>query len=107
LTLIAGPITFPYRITGLEVVFRNDAANLLQIYPLVSRDRTISAGAAPADTNLIAPFVPTAFLIGEGLIKRVKLNYQPDVDQTYIKIHGLNGCAYAQTISATVEIEEA
>ena len=106
-TLLAGPISFPFRITGAEVVFRSDTANLLFIYLLISRDTTTSAGGPPADTNLLSPFVPTAYLLGEGLIKRVSLDYSPESDQKYIKVHALNGCAYAQTISATVEIQEA
>jgi len=105
LTLVAGPISFPFRITGAEVIFRDDAANLLFIYLLISRDTTTSGGGPPADTNLLSPFVPTAYLLGEALIKRVSLDYSPESDQKYIKVHGLNGCTYPQTISVTVEIE--
>ena len=106
LTLVSSAITFRFRVVGAEIVFRNDTANLLRIYPLLSRDTTTSNINPPADTNLLAPFGSTTYLIGEGLIKRVKMDYVADPDQTYIKIHGLNGCAYAQTINATVEIEE-
>jgi hypothetical protein len=107
LTIIAGPITFPYRVKGAEVVFRNDTANLLQIYLMTSRNTTTSNGAPPADTNLLSPSVATAFLLGEGLIKRVALDYEAEAGEQYIKAHALNGCAYAQTVNVTVEIEEA
>jgi hypothetical protein len=106
-TLVAGPISFRYRIKGAEVVFRDDAANLLWVYLLTSRDTTTSPGGPPADTNLLAPFGPTSYLLGEGLIKRLPLDYSPEADQKYVKVHALNGCAYAQTINVTVEIEEA
>jgi hypothetical protein len=106
-TLTAGPISFRYRIKGAEVIFRDDTASLLWIYLLTSRDTTTSPGGPPADTNLLAPFGPTAYLLGEGLIKRIDLDYSPDADQKYIKVHALNGCAYGQTINVTVDIEEA
>ena len=106
-TLIGGPISFRYRIKKVEVIFRNDSANLLWIYLLISRDTTTSTGGPPSDTNLLAPFGPTAYLLGEGLIKRLTLDYVPDADQKYIKVHALNGCAYAQTINVTVKIQEA
>lgn len=107
LTLIGGPISFKYRIKEVEVIFRDDTASLLWIYLLISRDTTTSATAPPADTNLLSPFSPTAYLLGEGLIKRLELDYVPDDDQKYIKVHGLNGCAYTQTINVTVKIQEA
>ena len=106
-TLIGGPISFRYRIKEVEVIFRNDTVSLLWIYLLISRDTTTSTGGPPADTNLLAPFGPTAYLIGEGLVKRLILDYVPDTDQKYIKVHALNGCAYAQTINVTVKIQEA
>lgn len=106
LTLVAGPITFPYRVRGAEVIFRSDTANLLQIYLMSARNSTTSNGSPPADTNLLSPFVATAFLVGEGLIKRVALDYEADQEEQYIKAHAVNGCAYAQTVSVTVEIEE-
>ena len=106
-TLIGGPISFRFRIKEAEVVFRDDAASLLWIYLLISRDTTTSTGGPPSDTNLLAPFGPTAYLLGEGLIKRLILDYVPDEDQKYIKVHALNGCAYAQTINVTVKIQEA
>jgi hypothetical protein len=105
LTLVVGPISFPYKIKGAEIVFRDDTTSLLQIYLLSSRDTTTSAGGPPADTNLFAPFGPTVFLIGEALVKRVAVDYTPDPDQKYIKVHALNNCTYAQTVNVTVEIE--
>ena len=107
LTLIAGPITFPYRIVGAEVVFRDDAANNVWIYLLTSNNTTTSATGPPADTNLLSPFVATAYLVGDGLIKRVTLDYEAEATDRYLKVHAVNGNTYAQTISATVEIEEA
>jgi hypothetical protein len=106
LTRVAGPIRFRYRIKGAEVVFRNDAQNLVLVYLLVSRNNTTSPTAPPPDMNLLSPFAPTTFLIGEGLIKRVKLDYIPDSDQQYLKVHAINGCTYPQTMNATIEIEE-
>jgi len=106
-TVVAGPFSFPFRIKGAEVVFRDDAANLVWMYLLIARDNNTSPGGPPADTNLLSPVVPTAYLLGENLIKRINLDYVAESDQRYIKAHALNGCAYAQTINVTVEIEEA
>jgi len=106
-TIVAGPFNFRYRVKGAEVVFRDDADNLLWIYLLIARDNTTSPGGPPADTNLLSPVVPTNYLLGEGLIKRINLDYVAESDQKYIKAHALNGCAYPQTINVTVEIEEA
>jgi hypothetical protein len=57
--------------------------------------------------DLLAPFGPTNYLLGEGLIKHLDLDYVPESDQKYIKVHALNQNAYAQTINVTVQIEEA
>jgi len=104
-TLVIGPISFAYRIRSAEVVFRDDTTNLLQIYLLISRDTSTSPTVPPPDTNLLASFGPTAYLIGESLIKHININYVADSDQVYIKAHALNGCTYAQTINVTIEIE--
>lgn len=107
LTLLAGPISFPYRVKGAEVVFRSDTANLLQIYLLISNNSTISTNTPPADQNLLSPFVATSYLIGESLIKRVALDYLAESGNIYLKVHAINGCTYAQTVNVTIEIEEA
>jgi hypothetical protein len=104
-TLIAGPISFRFKVVGAEVVFRDDAANLLQVYLMSSRNVTTSIGGPPADSNLLSPFVATAYLVGEALIKRVALDYEADEGELYIKAHALNLNAYAQTVNVTVEIE--
>lgn len=106
-TIVSGPFNFAFRVKSAEVVFRDDTANLLFIYLLLARDNNTSPGGPPADTNLLSPVVPTAYLLGEGLIKKINLDYIAEEDQKYIKAHALNGCAYAQTINVTVEIEEA
>jgi len=89
------------------MVFRNDTGHLLRLYILVSRDTTVSTGVPPADTNVFAPFSPTAFFLGEGIIKRVTCDHLVDEEEKYVKLHAINGCAWAQTINASVTIEEA
>jgi len=106
-TIVAGPFNFRFRVKGAEVVFRDDAASLLWVYLLIARDNNTSPGGPPSDTNLLSPVVPTNYLLGEGLVKRINLDYIAESDQKYIKAHALNGCAYAQSINVTVEIEEA
>lgn len=107
LTVVAGPISFRYRVTGVEVVFRDDTQNLLNVYLLVARDNTTSTGLPPVDSNLLTPFTAISYLVGEAVIKRVNMDYTPDEDQKYLKAHAINGCTYPQTINVTITIEEA
>ena len=105
-TLVAGPIPFKYRIVKIKAVFRNDAANLTRYYVFVSPNSSTSATGPPPDTNVLGPYSPAAYLLGEGLILDLDLDYPVNANQ-YIKVHCLNGCGYAQTINVTVTIEEA
>jgi len=107
LTVVAGPITFPFRVVGAEIVFRNDTANLLQIYLLIANNQNTSTGTPPPDRNLFSPNTPTAYFLGESLIKRVVCDSTSAEDEIYIKAHAVNGCAYPQMVNVTVEIEEA
>jgi hypothetical protein len=105
LTLVSGMITFPFKIVGAEITFRDDAANSLRIYVLVSANTNTSTTDVPPDTNAFSQYSPTPYFVGEGTIKRASCFLPAFKGGMYIKVHANNLNAYAQTINATVTIE--
>lgn len=107
LTLLSSRISFPFRIVEVEIIFRNDAANLVNVWILTSPNTSISITTPPPDTNVFSPFSPSAFFLGEGLIKKLAINYTPPEGENIIKVHTQNICTWPQTVNVTVTIEEA
>lgn len=105
-TLLAGKIPFRYRVTEAEIVFRDDANNLLLIYIFVSKSATLSTTTPPPDSNVFSQFSPTPYFIGENLVKHVNCVYDVQDGEYYIKVYASNLNAYAQTVNVTVKIEE-
>ena len=107
LTLLSSRISFPYRIVEVEIIFRNDAVNNVNVWILTSPNTSTSITTPPPDTNVFSPFSPSAFFLGEGLVKHLNLNYQPPEGDEIIKVHAQNVCTWPQTVNVTVTIEEA
>ena len=105
-TLVAGKIPFWYRIREIEVVFEDDTNNQLLVYVFVSGNSTASTTTPPPDYNVFGQYSPTPYLIGEGIIKSLDIDYQVEKDMFYIKVYGSNLNAYAVTMNVTVKIEE-
>jgi hypothetical protein len=105
-TVLAGKIPFWYRVTQAEIVFRDDANNLLLIYVFVSRTPSLSDSSPPPDSNVFSQYSSTPYFVGEGLVKHVECNYVVQDGEAYIKVYAANLNAYAQTVNVTVTIEE-
>ena len=105
-TLLAGPIPFNFRIVNIKAVFRNDAANLTRIYVFQSNNSSLGTTGPPPDTNVLGPYSPSGYLLGEGLILDIDLDYPVNSGQ-YVKVHCQNNCAYVQTMNVIVTIAEA
>lgn len=106
LTLVSNRVPFKYRVISAEIVFRDDAANLLQIYILVSGNTNTSTTGVPPDPNVFSQYSPSPYFVGEGVIKKAECSVQAPDGYPYVKVHAVNLNAYAQTINATVTIEE-
>lgn len=106
LTLISSRITFKYKVVGVEIVFRDDAANALQIYVLVSGNQNTSTTSVPPDPNVFSTYSPTPYFVGEGVVKKAECTVLAPEGYYYVKVHAVNLNAYAQTINVTVRIEE-
>ena len=105
-TLLAGPIPFNFRIVNIKAVFRNDAANLTRIYVFHANNSSLGTTAPPPDSNVLGPYSPSGYLLGEGLVLDIPLDY-PVESGRYVKVHCQNNCAYVQTMNVIVTIAEA
>lgn len=106
LTLLSSRITFKYAVVATEVVFRDDAANNLQVYVLVSNNQNTSTTNVPPDPNVFSQYSPSPYFVGEGTIKRAECSVEAPVGYEFIKVHAVNNNAYAQTINATITLQE-
>jgi hypothetical protein len=105
-TIIAGQISFRYRITEVEIVFQDNANNQLLVYVLVSKNSNISTTTVPPDYNIFSEFATTPYIVGEGMIKHIDVNHEVEDGEVYIKIYASNLNTYAQVVNVTVKIEE-
>jgi hypothetical protein len=106
LTLVSARITFPFVIVGVEIVFRDDAANNLLEYVLLSGNTNTSTTAVPPDLNAFSQYAPNPYFIGEGVVKRADCYVYAPSGYQFVKVHTVNNNAYAQTVNVTVTIEE-
>jgi hypothetical protein len=106
LTLVSNRITFKYKVTAVEIVFRDDTANALQIYVLVSNNTNTSTTTVPPDLNIFSTYSATPYFVGEGSIKKAECSVLAPDGYPYVKVHAINLNAYTQTVNVTVTIEE-
>jgi hypothetical protein len=105
-TILAGQISFRYRIVEVEIVFQDDANSQLLIYVLVSKNSNLSTTTVPPDYNIFSEYASTPYIIGEGLIKNITCSHQVEDGEVYIKVYASNLSAWAQVVNVTVKIEE-
>lgn len=97
-------IGFRYKVVKVQAHFRDDAANNLQVWTFVSRNRNVST-APPADNKILGFFAPTPYLVGEGEIVTVDCDVLPDESEQYLKVYFCNFNNYAMSGYCIITIE--
>jgi len=103
-TIVTGLITFPFKVVKVKMYFRNDAANLVRCYWLVSESSTGSTTGIPPGDNLFKESVPLPYFVGEDEIREVLCYYEDEDGNKHIKLHVDNAHTIAQEVQATVTI---
>lgn len=105
-TIVVGPIMFPFKVTGVEMIFGADAADNLRYYWKVARNRQGSTTGVPSGRNIFGWMAPHGYFHGTGITKRANTSFKAREDEHYIKCHVNNLNAYAQAVNASLSIEE-
>jgi hypothetical protein len=103
--LATDAITGSYKIVRVQAHFRDDAANLLQVWAFVSRNHNAVGSLPPPDNKILGFYSPTPYLVGEGEIVSVDCDIRPDITEKYIKVYFWNGNAYAMSGYCVITIE--
>lgn len=106
LTVVAGPIGYPFRIIKAKMVFDDEANNLVQFRWFISGNAIAPATAPPPDVNIFSRENPTSSFIGKAMIKNINTNIEVEEPNRYLKMYVFNGCLYAYIANGTLVIQE-
>lgn len=105
-TIVSRSIPYPFRLTEVEMVFTDDALNLIRHYWLYSHDTNTSISDVPSGNNLFSRESPTPYFIGRGIIKRLRCSIEVPEADMFIKLHTHNLTTGPYDINASCIIEE-
>ncbi len=94
-TIVAGPIMYPYRILQAVMTFDQLANYNLQYRWFIGTNESAPTTGPPGDTNIFGRENPTAFFVGSGLIKRKNCDVEVREQKSYLKLNIYNGNNYA------------
>lgn len=104
-TMVSRAIPYPFRLKQVQMIFTDDALNLVRHYWLYSNAPRRSIASVPSGDNFFAREAPTPYFIGRGIIKRVRSNIEvPDTGRfILLHTHNLSPAAYAFNCSCIIE----
>lgn len=97
-------IPFPYKIIEIKMYFPDDAIGNVDVYWLTSNNDVVSAIAISAGTNPLLYLTLIPYFAGHADMIPLRLNITPLDVERYIKMHVVNGNAYATNMMSTVRI---
>jgi hypothetical protein len=106
LSIITTSISFKFRITLIEMVFSHGAGNLVEHAWFIDRNVSTSVTGFPSGTNLFAAESAATLFTGDGVIRRIPMNYIVDEEGMHIKLYTNNPLAVDYVVNASVVIQE-
>ena len=106
LTIVSRRIPYPFRVTQVNMVFTDDALNLVRHYWLHSSEPSTSIVAVPSGINLFSREAPLPYFIGRGIIKRLRCSVPVLETDQHIKLHTNNTGTTPYDIDCSCIIEE-
>jgi hypothetical protein len=94
LTIVAGPIMYPFRIVEVSMTFDQLANYLIEYRWFISGNNSAPTTAFPSDTNIFGQETPTTHFIGSGMFKRKYCSIEVKEPKRYIKFSIFNGNTY-------------
>jgi len=106
LSVIAGPISYKYRILQCKMIFTDDANNLVFHGWYIDRNPSVSVTGPPSGDNVFGRENPTQLFIGDNLIRVANCNVAVEETMTYIKLYTHNTCGANYTFNCAMTIQE-
>lgn len=101
----SGRITFPFRINGIVVIFGDDHIDNVLHYFLTDETNNVSAANISTGDNVIPPASPTPYFIGHSMIRKIRFIKDFPEGDLFLKVHVVNGNAWAINVNIAFIIE--
>ena len=98
-------ISHRYKVTKIEIHFRDDTANNLEVSVYAGAHSQDNTAPVPSGTSILSNFTATPYIVGQGQTIVIDCLYIPDYHEIYLKVFFNNTNAYAITGLALVTIE--
>lgn len=105
ITLVSSRIDMMYKVTKIEVHFRDDTQHNLRVRIIASGDTNAPTANPPNGTNITGKFSGTPYFVGQGQTIVAECYYIPSYSQVYLKAYIQNLNAFALTAMALVTVE--
>jgi len=105
-TIVSTTIPFKFRITLIEMVFSHGTGNLVEHGWFIDRNVSVSDTGFPSGTNLFARDSATTLFTGDGIIRRIPMNYEVNEEGMHIKLYTNNPLAVDYVVNASIAIQE-
>jgi hypothetical protein len=106
LTLVAGPIPYPFKIIQCKMIFTDIATSVIEHRWFTSRNSGAPATGPPSDENIFGRESPSAYFIGQSLIRIVNCNLAFDERNLYIKLHTYNPSVAVYILNCSIILQE-
>lgn len=106
LTLVSSPISYPFKILKVEMIFTEEANNLITHTWLTSGNRGVSVTGLPSGFNIFGRENPFTSFVGKSLIKNINCDVEVLEPLQHIKLHTYNGTTYVYMINCSITIQE-
>jgi hypothetical protein len=106
LTIVAGPIMYPFRIVEVSMTFDQLANYNVEYRWFISGNNSVSTTGWPSDTNIFGQESPSTGFIGDGIIKNKRCSIEVKEPKRYIKFSVNNVNTFACHGIGSMQITE-
>jgi len=106
LTLVAGPISYPFRIIQCKMIFTAIAVSVIEHRWFTSHTVSAPTTGPPSDENIFGRESPSAYFVGESLIRIVNCNLEFKEPHLYIKLHTYNPSVATYILNCSIILQE-
>lgn len=106
LSVVAGPITYRFRIIQVKMIFTDDANNLVEHGWFISSNAGVSTTGFPSGDNIFSVESPATLFVGKHIVRIANTNVKIDEINRYIKLYTHNTCGTVYAFNCAIVIQE-
>ena len=106
LTLVKGPMNYPFKVLQVKMIFTPEANNQVRHYWLIDSSNVTSTTAVPPGTNLFEKEDPTLYFVGKAVVRVVHTDIEYEKPRRFIRCHTNNTSGLPYDVNCSIVIQE-